>query len=165
MNTMKRFIVLAGLLLSTLASFAQSQTTTTVPLTANTVANVVAGRYVVDQFYFVNTSTNIATIKLYDAATAITNVVRPAYNSILSYATNYNVVFTNIDGIIHTNTLSGYASITVANSAVTNERVRLIEFVVPASSSLALPAQAIVANGLTALSSQSGSLMVTYRGN
>lgn len=162
---MKRFITLAALVFASLASFGQSQTTTTAPLTAATTANILAGRYVVDQFYFVNSSTNAATVKLYDAATAITNVVRPAYSSILSYATNYNVTFTNIDGVIHTNTLSGYASITVANTAVTNERVRLIQFTVPPSSSLAIPAQAIVANGLTALSDQSGQLMVTYRGN
>ena len=161
----KRSILLVAMLGASLASFAQSPITTSTPLTANTTASLLSGRYLVEQFYYVNSSTNPATIKLYDAATAITNVVRPAYSSILTYATNYNVIFTNIDGVIHTNTLSGQYSVTVANLAVTNERTRLIQFTVPGSASLAIPAQALVANGVSALSDQTGTIMFTYRGN
>lgn len=146
-----------------LPAFGQANVTV-VPLAANTVSNVVSGRYNVPELVFINTSSsNNATLKFYDWATAATSVVRAAYITTSSYETNYTVITTNSAGLLSTNSFTGYVTVAVNNSAVTNEQTRLATVVVPAATTRTLPVEFITARGLTVLSDVAGLLEVTYR--
>ena len=133
-------------------------------VTGGTVSNYLAGRYVIDTLEFENSNTtNTATVKLYDWATAATNIVRAAYTSKLSYATNYSVAYTNSAGIVATNTFVGTYIANVINSAVTNEQTRLREYLVPAATLSELTDPPQVARGLTLLSTTDGTVRIYYR--
>lgn len=131
-------------------------------VTANAVSNYLSGKYVVESIRVVNSSTNNATIKFYDWATAATNVVRAAYTTPTSYTTNYNVVYTNSAGIVSTNTYKGWFTANVNVAAVTNEQSRLGEFQVTASTTRDLPFNPLVVRGLTVLSDQAGTIEIVY---
>ena len=163
---MKKLLFLFGLLFAGFSSFAQLHTTT-VALTYGTPAIVLTGGgYEVSELKFINAVATNATIKVYDAATAITNLVRPAYTSYSSYSTNYSTTHTNSAGIVVTNTWSGIYRASTANSAITNERTKLLgPFAVPASATTVLDGFTVTpALGLVVLSDlASGTLQVTYR--
>lgn len=163
-----KVLVLSGLALFGVSytASAQSPRVTASAVSAATPANLLSGRYVTDEIYFINSSSsNTATIKFYDAASAITNIVRPAYSYIDGYSTNYSTVYTNAAGLLATNVTTTWYTYTVSASAVTNERTKLSTVSVPPSGARLLPLRFIVANGLTVLSDQAGTIEVTYRGN
>jgi uncharacterized protein (DUF2147 family) len=157
---MKKLTLLFSLLLG-FSTFAQEKITTTA-LTAATVANALSGKYLITNVRVVaNTTNNV--IKLYDWATAATNVVRASYVSVESYATNYTTVSTDSAGLSQTNTFSGWYTGYVTNAAATNEQTQLLQFTVPASTTRDIPIRLLVARGLTVLPLQSGTLEVTYQ--
>lgn len=131
-------------------------------MAAGTVSNYLSGKFIVSSIRIINSSTNTATVKFYDWATAATNIVRAAYTTPVSYSTNYSVVYTNSAGIVATNTFSGWYSANVAVAAVTNEQSRLGEFQVSASTTRDLPFNPLVVRGLTVLSDQAGSIEIVY---
>lgn len=164
MKTFLKLIAAAWLL--TLTAAAQ-YTVIVQPTTANAVSNYLSGRYTITELKFSNgSSSNNATLKFYDWATAATNVIRAAYTSYTSYQTNWNVAYTNSAGIVATNTFSGWYSLEVSNAAVTNEQTRLATITVGAGKTdQLLPITPIVARGLTLLPDQAGTLQITYRSN
>lgn len=158
----KLFLSLFSVLFAT-SLFAQSSGTSIVrSMAANTVSNYLSGRYLVNSIRIVNTSTNSATIKFYDWATAATNIARAAYVVVDSYSTNYNVVYTNSAGIVATNTFFGQYTGTRTVAAVTNEQSQLGAFQVTASTTRDLPFSPLVMRGLTVLSDQAGSIEINY---
>ena len=158
----KLLLSLFGALLAT-SLFAQSTGTSIVrSMAANTVSNYLSGRYIVNSVRIVNSSTNSATIKFYDWATAATNIVRAAYVVVDNYSTNYNVVYTNSAGIVATNTFSAQYIANRTVSAVTNEQSQLGAFQVTASTTRDLPFSPLVMRGLTVLSDQAGTIEINY---
>lgn len=165
-TNLKLFGGILSAVLATLVAYAQSVNYTSRALTANTALNVLAGRYVVDTVRFYNpSSSNVATIKFYDSSSTSTNTIRPAYTSVSGYETNYSVTTTNANGLLQTNTFTGWYTYEVSNSAVTNERARLAVVAVAPGATRDLPIQFITAAGLTVLSDAAGYLDVSYKGN
>lgn len=171
-NTLKSFALITMALVAIfLSEPVQGQTvnTTTVnSITAGTAANILAGRYVVPTLQIVNGSAGaVATIKLYDKATAVTNQVRPAYTSIGSVysATAYTVVFTNQFGIVDTNYLAGTLYWSTNYSAVTNEATRIATLAVPAAGTASIDINYLTTLGLTVLADTNITLTTTYRVN
>lgn len=163
---MKNLFLTIGLLFAALSALAQ-QHTTVAAITYGTPAIVLTGGgYEVSEIKFINAVATNTTLKFYDAATATTNLVRPAYTSYSSYATNYSTTHTNSAGIVVTNTWSGIYRSSTANSAVTNERTKILgPFAAPASATTTLDGFNVTpALGLVVLSDlASGTLEVTYR--
>jgi len=157
----KLFLSLFGIFAAA-SLFAQTDATIVRSMAANTVSNYLSGKYLVGTVRIVNSSTNTATIKFYDWATAATSVVRAAYTVIDSYSTNYNVVYTNSAGIVATNTFFGQYTAARTVAAVTNEQSQLGSFQVSASTTRDLPFSPLIARGLTVLSDQAGSIEVGY---
>lgn len=142
--------------------FAQTDASIVRSMAAGTVSNYLSGKYIISNIRIVNSSTNTATIKFYDWATAATNIVRAAYVTVDSYATNYNVVYTNSAGIVATNTFNAWYSANRTVSAVTNEQTQMGAFQVTASTTRDLPFTPLVVRGLTVLSDQAGSIEISY---
>lgn len=133
--------------------------------TANVVSNVLsAGGVLLKAVYWINTTTNVATIKLYDISNTTTTIVQEAYSQISAgYATNTVTTFTNAAGIVMTNTVPGWYQPTVSVSASTNERPYVLQFIVPASGVLSLNSlNHMLSQGLAVLPNQAGTYHITY---
>lgn len=133
--------------------------------TANVVSNVFsAGGYLLKAITWINTSTNIATIKFYDTSNTSTTVVQAAYTSFgTPYATNYVTTFTNAGGIVITNTTPGIYTPSTSVSASTNERPYVFQMVIaPGAAVTASDLGRMVGNGLAVLPNQSGTYSLTY---
>jgi len=162
------FLILAGAALILSAQPARGQTFGDVfvsfPAAANVSSNAVTGGAgLLRTLQWINTSTNVARIKWYDASTTTTNIVRAAYTSYSPYSTNWNSVSTNAYGIVVTNTFSGVYYAATSNLAVTNERPRLLEFVVPAASNVSLTDLNLsFSKGLTVVADNAGTYVLTY---
>lgn len=154
-----------SILIGLFAAFsAFAQVTISQAITGGTVANLLAsGGVIVDSITFTATTATNTTVKLYDSSAATTNVVRAAYTSYASYATNFDTVFTNESGILVTNTFDGRWTYPTAVSAVTNERPKVLNFVVPASGQRTKDTIWSPARGITILTSNDGIVEVTYR--
>lgn len=159
----KSLALLALVLLPLSVSLQAQQTMVLTPLTANTVSNIVAAPVIVDTIQLLNATTNNATLYFFDAATAITNYVQAAYTSYTTYTTNYNVVWTNQNAVLVTNTFNGLYTAPVANSAATNTRPALLTVVVPANTVLNKDVKIQTVLGLTAVGNQNLTLITTYR--
>lgn len=163
---MNRILIYAASLLLSFSALAQNKTVTAA-LTYGTPSLVLTGgKYEILGVLFQNSVATNTVLKFYDAGTASTSVVRQAYTSYTSYATNFSTTFTNTAGIVVTNTWAGTYREAVANSAVTNERPKILgPLAAPASAVLTVDSIAVSPNlGLVALSdSASGTLQITYR--
>ena len=160
---MKKLInVMLGLFLT--ASMAVAQVTISQSITGGTAANLLAaGGVVVDSITFTATTSTNTTVKLYDSSTTSTNYVATAYTRWASYATNFDTVFTNESGILVTNTFSGRWTYPTSVSAATNERPKVMNFVVPGSGQRTKDTIWTPARGITILTSNDGIVEVTYR--
>jgi hypothetical protein len=154
-----------SLLLALSVIGAKADAVVIVPLTAGVVSNIVSGSYLVDNITLISTTTNLTTAKFYDAATAITNIVRAAYTSYAGYATNYTVVFTNSATVLVTNTYSGWYTAPTSNAAVTNSRPVVYTIQSPGSSITSKDLLIGTIKGLSVVSDQDAQVAVTYRGN
>lgn len=133
--------------------------------TANVVSNILsAGGALLKAVYWINTTTNVATVKLYDISNTTTTIVQEAYTSISSgYATNTVTTFTNAAGIVMTNTVPGWYQPSATVSASTNERPYVLQFIVPASGVLPLTSlNRMLSQGLAVLPNQAGTYQITY---
>lgn len=161
----KLLISIAALFLS-FSAFAQNKTITAA-LTYGTPSLVLTGgKYEILGVLFQNSVATNTTLKFYDAGTASTSVVRQAYTSYTSYATNFNYVWTNTAGLLVTNTFAGTYRSSTSVAAVTNERPKILgPLAAPASAVLTVDSIAFSPNlGLVALSDlASGTLQITYR--
>lgn len=132
---------------------------------ANTVSNILsAGGYLIKAITWINTSTNVATIKFYDTATTSTTMVQAAYTQFgTPYATNWVTTFTNSAGIVITNTTPGFYVPTTSVSTFTNERPKVLQLLVPASGQVVLTdINRSVSMGLSVLPNQAGTYLLTY---
>lgn len=163
---MNKLFITLGLLFAGFMANAQ-QLVTSAAITYGTPALVLSGGgHEVTSIRFINGVATNTTLKFYDAATAITNLVRPAYTSYSSYATNFSTTFTNSAGVVVTNTWVGVYRGSTANSAVTNERTKILgPLAAPASATYQADGFVIApALGLVVLSDlASGTIEVTYR--
>lgn len=156
-------LILAIVLALPLIAQAQQQMKLS-PLTANVVSNIITAAAIVDNMAVINATTNSATIIFYDHNDAdSTNYVQAAYTSYTTYATNYNVVFTNATGVLVTNTFAGLYTAAVSHSASTNQRPVIQTLLVPASSVLNKDLRLQVIRGLLAVPDQDVTLTTTYR--
>lgn len=159
---MKKLLTLAVLLTGILTSIGQQRMVLT-SLAANTVSNLVSQAALIDNFAIVNATTNDATVTFYDSSNTSTTIVRNAYVSYSSYATNFNVVFTNATGVLVTNTFSGMFTGPTTNSAVTNARPVIMSIPVPANSILNKDVRLQVLRGINAIPNQAVTITTTYR--
>lgn len=159
---MKKLLTSLFGIFAAVSLFAQTDASIVRSMAAGTVSNYLSGKYIISNIRIINSSTNTATIKFYDWATAATNIVRAAYVTVDSYATNYNVVYTNSAGIVATNTFNAWYSANRTVSAVTNEQTQMGAFQVTASTTRDLPFTPLVVRGLTVLSDQAGSIEISY---
>lgn len=90
------------------------------PSVMTNAPTLLAGPAKVTQFTLTSTSTNIATVKVYDTPTNSTTFTVGPYSNIVSYVTNYITTWTNYYGA--TNSLTNLALIDITNSTaqVTN---------------------------------------------
>lgn len=112
---------------------------------------------------FTSTTTNASVLRLYDSATTTTNYVRAQYTNWVSYATNYNQVFTNQDNVIVTNTFSGIYTGPVVVAAATNTLPAVAIIVAPANGSTTRTINVQTVKGLTVVGSNPGVLELDYR--
>ena len=161
----KILISIAALFLS-FSAFAQNKTITAA-LTYGTPSLVLTGgKYEILGVLFQNSVATNTTLKFYDAGTASTSIVRQAYTSYGTYATNFNYVWTNTAGLLVTNTFAGTYRSSTSVAAVTNERPKILgPLAAPASAVLTVDDLGFSPNlGLVALSDlASGTLQITYR--
>ena len=160
---MKKLISFA--LIGLLSAFgALAQVTISQSITGGTAANLLAtGGVVVDSITFTATTSTNTTVKLYDSSSTSTNYVAAAYTRYASYATNFDSVFTNENGILVTNTFSGRYTYPTSVTAATNERPKVLNFVVPGSGQRTKDTIWTPARGITILTSNDGIVEVTYR--
>lgn len=159
-NIVLGLALLAGAVFTQAADLYKVNTTT-----ANVVSNVLsAGGVLLKSVYWINTTTNVATIKLYDISNTTTTIVQEAYSSISAgYATNTVTTFTNAAGIVMTNTVPGWYQPTATVTASTNERPYVLQFIVPASGVLPLTSlNRMLSQGLAVLPNQAGTYQITY---
>jgi len=134
--------------------------------TANVVSNVLsAGGYLMKAVTWINTTTNVAIVKLYDISNTTTTMVQEAYTSFgTPYATNIVTTFTNAAGIVMTNTVPGTFTPTTSVSQATNERPYVLQFVVPASGTMTFTdVNRMLGNGLAVLPNNAGTYLITYQ--
>jgi hypothetical protein len=161
---MKKLFSLIALL-GLLAISAKADGIVVFPLAANTASNVLSGNFIVQAITILNSSTNTATVKLFDSATAATNVYKYAYTSYASYATNFSTVFTNEANVLVTNTFVGVYTGPTSHATNTAVLPTLYTLMVPASATLSKDITIMTSKGLTAVPDQSCSIAVTYKGN
>jgi hypothetical protein len=150
--------------LTLMAFCALGQTTISQAITGGTVANLLdEGGVLVDSITFTASTSTNTTVKLYDSSTTSTNYVVAAYSRYASYATNFDSVFTNAEGVLVTNTFSGRWTYPTSVSASTNERPKVLNFVVPGSGQRTKDTLWTPARGITILADQDGIVEVTYR--
>lgn len=162
---MKRLIIALSLALGLSAAAAEKVAIAT--LTAATPANVLSGgKYLIKSITVVNgNSTNNGRVFAYDAATAITNVVRSAYVSYATVSSNWVTVFTNASGLVITNTFTGLATVGTENAAVTNERPKIATILVPAGDIVTRQTRIAPNLGLTLFSTVAADVEIVYDEN
>lgn len=156
------YTILFALALTVSTAFGQQSMVLT-PLAANTASNVLTGAKIIDNITVLNATTNAATLKFYDSGTTATNYVQAAYTSYASYATNFNVVFTNQNNVLVTNTFAGIYTAPTSNTLATNTRPAVLTVVIPANTSLNKDVKLQTILGLTAIGDQALTLITTYR--
>jgi hypothetical protein len=161
MKTITKFLL--GLLLAATAA-AQTFTVSSNVLSATPI-NMLAQGAIIERVTFTATTATNTTVKMYDSSGTSTNIVKGAYSRIVSYATNYSVVFTNESDVIITNTYSGVYTGPVAVAASTNERTAFAQMLVPASSQRSSSMYYIATRGVLIDASNPGVVEVTYRIN
>ena len=132
--------------------------------TAGTPTNLLSGgKYLVKDILFISSSNATTSVKFYDSAGS-TNIVRAAYTNFTSYATNYNVVWTNSSGILVTNTQTGVYRQSVPVSASTNEAPALAgPFLITALGTRTISdVNVIPVNGFTLMSAGAGIVEIVY---
>jgi len=164
---MKKLLLsfLAILALSVTAKAQDSQLVSAVSA-ATPATLLTGGKYTITSLKFVNANTtNSGSFWFYDTTASATNIVRPAFTSYTSYATNFTTTFTNSAGIIVSNIWAGTYRQSVANAAATNEAPKIIgPFVVPVSSVTEIDPVAVMPYvGATIYSTVAGTLQTTYR--
>jgi hypothetical protein len=160
---MKRLITLVSLVFALTVSIKAQESMTLTSLAANTSSNVLAFAAIIDNLTIINATTNMATVKFFDSGTVDTNYIQAAYTSYASYATNFNVVFTNQNNVLVTNTFVGLYTAPTVVAIATNTRTAIMTLVMPASAVLNKDVKLQVLKGLTAVPDQTVTLTTTYR--
>lgn len=155
---MKKLFLTIGLLVGFIAQAGDTQVIATI--TTNTPTVLLTGRYMIEQILLTADSANNTTFKFYDCTGTNTNVVQTASYTRLSYPTNYTTTFTNLEGIILTNTFVGQYTSLSNGGAVTNERPRIITYVVPASATRELSVSKLTSLGLLVQANHAGTVEV-----
>lgn len=163
MKTYLKFI--AGLVLAAALFTAPrvAAATASASVTGGTPVNLLAGNYILKAVLFVNSSTNLGTLKFYDSGTTSTNYVQGAYVSYATVSTNWSQVFTNSEALVVTNTFTGVSRVGTTVTAVTNEKPAKLAFIVKASDSRSKENLALQSSlGWTLLSTVSGTIEYEY---
>lgn len=158
---MKKFLTF---LISLVVGFGVLAQSVSQSVTGGTALNLLSsGGVVVDSITFTASTSTNTTVKIYDSASTSTNYVQAAYSRYASYTTNFDSVFTNESGILVTNTFNGRWTYPTSVSASTNERPKVLNFIVPGSGQRTKETVWIPAKGVTILTSNDGIVEVNYR--
>lgn len=144
------------------ALFTAKADSTAVVMTANTASNLLSTPNIVTTLTLTATSTNVTTINFYDSATAGTTFVQAAFTYYTNYATNYDVVWTNGNGIVLTNTFRGTYTAPVAVSASTSAIPKITTQVVLGSGTKTKVITLQLVRGLAAVANQNAIIEVDY---
>lgn len=158
---MKKFFFALLATLSVFVAHAQYFTLAAVT-TGGTPLTLTTNSIIVDNILVQATTSNITTAKFYDSE-GTTNIVTPAYTSYIQYSTNITQVTTNQLGYVYTNTFAGLFTAPMTNSAATNQLGAVAVFVIPASGSVTRDTRIQTVQGLTVLTDQNASVVVSYR--
>ncbi len=134
-------------------------------LTGGTPVNVFSTPQLVDDITITATSTNVTTVRVYDAPTSSTNIVQAAYVRYASYNTNIVQVYTNENNVVLTNTFSGIYTYPISVSVSTNQRPVIATLVIPGSGTRTKSVRLVLTKGMTVLSDQNAILETDYRNN
>lgn len=132
---MKTFVkYLMALVAFVLVVPAVAQTYSSFTTVAHTPLQLQTDRKLVQSITVLNATAGALNLKLYDSANTTTNYTQAAYNAVLAYRTNYNVITTNLSGILLTNTVSGWYRTTEAVGSTTVLKPKVLDITIPANS-------------------------------
>jgi hypothetical protein len=162
---MKKFFkaLLLALGLSTIA-LAQ-ETIVSSNITANSSAILLGKGAIVDSFQFINTSTNLATVTLFDNGSNSTNIVLPQFVSYALGLVTNTTAFTNESGVVINNNTVGIGYTLTTNAASTNSLPPIFVTTIQPSSSLTVspvPNIAVI-RGIVGAANQAVTVVTQYR--
>ena len=159
LHTKILLIALAGLYIQS----ASAQNNYTSVTTGPTPVSVLASPAVISKLTVTATTSSSTTFRFYDSSGTSTNIVLPTRQRPVSYSTNFNTVFTNINGVVITNTFSGTVTTMQTVAGGTVERPVVWSVTIPGNSTREVDTRnRIVVNGLLAVSSAAGVVEVQY---
>ncbi len=136
-----------------------------VTVTLNTTpTQVVAGGLKTSQFIFSNTNTTAnATFTVFDAPTAVTTNVIPAYTNV-TYTTVSSITnaYTNYFGVVNSNVYSAITHATNSVAATTNTYPVMFSEIVPSNSTMTVDFAQRFQSGVTVSNTAGGSVTVTF---
>ena len=146
-------------------AFGQADLTVSQSVSAATPLTLLSGggKYQIYNITFFNSTSAIASLKFYDSAGNSTSMIRGAYTSYETIATNWTSTFTNAEGIVITNTFNGTVSYGTSVAAATNERPIQVNFAVVGSGTRTVNVSWLPALGATVYSTQPGVVEVGYK--
>lgn len=154
---MKKFLLFLSLAFAANAQNIVSVTASTTPVVALTNSATVK------LLTLTATTASSTLFRFYDTKGTSTNYVVAGYSRPISYATNYNVVFTNANGIVITNTFAGIYTTTEVVSVSTNQRPILWSITIPGNSTRTIDVtDRPVVNGLLVVANNSGIAEIEY---
>jgi hypothetical protein len=160
---------LKSLILVALACFGlQAQTISSGALTAATNNLVSTTGVAINVLTLFDTSGSANPMIVYDNdVVTTTNITRPAYVSVTKYNTNVTSTFTNIYGVISTNTSAYLYTLYTTNAQATAEANRVLTVVVPASGSVTFDAATYgvlgTTRGLVIKSTGAGQYLTSFK--
>lgn len=166
MKFIHKFITAALLFITAaFSALGQADVTVSSSVTAATPLTLLTGggKYQIYNITFFNSTSAIASLRFYDSAGNSTSMVRGAYTSYETVATNWTSTFTNAEGIVITNTFNGVASVGTSVAATTNERPVQVNFSVVGSGTRTVNVSWLPALGATVYSTQPGVVEVGYK--
>lgn len=150
---MKKLACLISLALLCLSVSAGTIVTTFT--STNNQAIVVQGPGTFSYVSIYNPTTNLAVVSLYDSPTNTTVWTNAAYTNFVQTQVTYTNIYTNIFGVITTNTYPAFTNAANAVAAATNSYRIVNTIVVPASSQVNSTLDGNVNNGIWATNTQS----------
>lgn len=148
-------------LLTLLCAFSLRADTTVAVATAAAATAISTTPLTVTDMTITATTTNITTVKFFDSA-SLTTYVQAAHVTYASYATNYDVVWTNENNVLLTNSFSGVYTAPTSVSVATNTIPTLYTVVVPGSGSRTKVIRLQTMKGLVAVANYGAIIEVDY---
>lgn len=164
MKLMTKLMVIAALLLASVAfSAAKAATATATVTTASTNSLITVGARI-QSYVVANSSAATCTIKFFDAPSTSLTYTNPAYTNYVSYTTNIVTSYVTYSGVTNSLTNSGLYSYSSTVAAATNNYRTIVTLTVPAGETVTYTPTdgTLVSFGLTSTNSTNAAITITY---